>query len=54
MEVMPSHLSLVSPGVLSTKANFCPINQLKSVLFPELGVPIMERVKMWSLRVARE
>lgn len=41
---MPSLLSLVRPGVLSTKASFFPISLLKRVDLPVLGLPIIDIV----------
>ena len=42
--LIPSLLSLVRPGVLSTSANFFPINLLNKVDFPTLGLPIIDTV----------
>lgn len=44
----PSLLSRVSPGILSTKASFLPINLLNKVDLPTLGLPIIDIVYMSS------
>jgi len=49
--VIPSRLSLVKPGVLSTRASFSPINLLNNVDLPTLGRPIIAIVYISSFRV---
>jgi len=46
--LIPSFLSLVSPGVLSTRAMRSPMSLLRRVDLPTLGLPIKEIVKISS------